>query len=498
MKKKNAAEKKIKRLKQKTDKVRVLVLEGDGEDRWLIQRLLKEVRAPQFDVAFMSTLREGLERLRQWNGDVIFSDLQLPDSHGLDTFKKIRSQTRKIPIVLLSRLEDEKLATEAVRSGAQDYLVKAKLNSNMLSRVLRYAIERKKAEEEIYKAEERYRTIFENSAVAIILVDQSERIVSWNKCTEYLLDYGKQDLYLKQASMIFAQEAWQKVKSFSAERHGATKRLEIKALKKSKEPIEVDVSWSILKDVDGTVTGAILILQDITERKRLETLKDEFVSTVSHELRTPMTIIREGVSQVIDGLLGQTTKDQQKVMMITLESIDRLGRIIDDLLDISKLEAGKMEIERLPLDFVELVREVKTLFFPMARDQGIEISLKLSSERIDYQGDRDMLVQVFTNLVGNALKFTKQGRIDIEISDKGKYVECSVADTGCGISAHDLPRVFDKFQQFKRESGPGNRGTGLGLSICKGIVELHQGEIWVESKLGKGAKFVFTLPRQWS
>ena len=238
----------------------------------------------------------------------------------------------------------------------------------------------------------------------------------------------------------------------------------------------------------------LLFGADITERKRTEQLKNEFVSMVSHELRTPLTVIKEGVSQVLEGILGEINGGQKKFLSIALEGIERLGRIVDDLLDISKIESGKLELKREPIDLVSLVNGVQTAFNLQAKEKGLEIRIHVPPGRVEVYADRDKIVQVFINLISNALKFTEKGKIDISLTDKDTIVQCSVSDTGIGIAETDLPRVFGKFQRFSRSSGTVVKGTGLGLAICKGIVEAHGGTIEIESQWGRGTKFIFTLP----
>lgn len=248
-------------------------------------------------------------------------------------------------------------------------------------------------------------------------------------------------------------------------------------------------------DTEGQIE-CILYGADITERRRMEQLKDEFVSTVSHELRTPLTIIKEGVSQVLEGILGKVNEEQKRFLSISLEGIDRLGRIVDDLLDISKIEAGKLMLKREAVDISSLVKGIGLAFNYQVKEKGLKVKTSFPNKPVEIYVDRDKIIQVFTNLISNALKFTDKGKIEISVVDKGDAIECSVSDTGRGIAQEDLPRVFSKFQQFHRGAGGvGERGTGLGLAICKGIVELHHGTIQAVSRLGEGTKFTFTLPK---
>jgi PAS domain S-box-containing protein len=247
------------------------------------------------------------------------------------------------------------------------------------------------------------------------------------------------------------------------------------------------------QDTEGHME-CILFGADITERKKMEQLKNEFVSTVSHELRTPLSVIKEGVSQVLEGILGEINEEQKRFLTISLEGIDRLGRIVDDLLDLASVEAGRMELKREMVDVASLARGIALAFNYQAKEKGLEIVTHLPPAVVEAYADKDKLVQVFTNLISNAIKFTEKGRIEISVVDKAEAVKCSVSDTGKGIAQEDLPGVFSKFQQFGQTAGSAQKGTGLGLSICKGIIDLHRGQIWAESKLGEGTKLTFALP----
>ena len=230
--------------------------------------------------------------------------------------------------------------------------------------------------------------------------------------------------------------------------------------------------------------------------RELARLKDEFVAHVSHELRTPMAIIREGISQVLEGICGELANEQRETLSVTLRNIDRLGRLIEDLLDLSRIEAGKLPLERAEFDIAGLTKEVAQAFLSRVQERGLSLKTRLPNRRVLVCADRDKVAQVFTNLISNALKFTHSGFIEVSIEDGSNAVSCSIADTGPGIDPSQLNRLFQKFEQLVRLQMPGERGTGLGLAICKGIVELHGGKIWAESIPLQGTRFIFTLPKQ--
>lgn len=223
-------------------------------------------------------------------------------------------------------------------------------------------------------------------------------------------------------------------------------------------------------------------------------LKDEFVALVSHELRTPMAVIKEGVCQLLDGLCGEITGDQRDTLTITLRNVDRLKFLIEDLLDISKIEAGKMPITRQPFDLQELLEDVSRTFRDRVEEKGLKLQIQPSRGPVRVNVDRERIAQVFVNLVGNAVKFTDQGKVEVSLEGRNGQILCCVSDTGPGIASENLPKLFEKFQQFQRMGKSGEMGTGLGLAVCKGIVELHGGKIWAESTPGRGCRFFFTLP----
>lgn len=217
---------------------------------------------------------------------------------------------------------------------------------------------------------------------------------------------------------------------------------------------------------------------------------------VSHELRVPLTSIKESIAIVLDGVAGKITKEQENCLDIAKRNIDRLNRLINDLLDFHKLEAGRMNFNMQDNNANEIANEVYDTMLPAAKEKGINLILEINSNLPRTSFDKDKITQVLSNLVNNAIKFTKQGRIIIATSRKEDAIQISVSDTGCGIKKEDLPKLFHEFEQLETVGIEKVHGTGLGLAISKEIVTKHNGEIWVESEAGKGSTFFFTLPTQ--
>jgi signal transduction histidine kinase/CheY-like chemotaxis protein len=249
----------------------------------------------------------------------------------------------------------------------------------------------------------------------------------------------------------------------------------------------VDIEWHGQK-------AFLISIRDVSERILFDRLKDDFIGNVSHELRTPLTAIRESVSLMRDGILGDVTDDQKKFLSICVRNADHLRRIVDTLLDITKIEAGKAKLAKKKGDLGEIVQSASEVFRPLAAKKGLELEVSVSKAPIDVFVDRDRIVQVLNNLIGNAIKFTQGGRVGVEAVKTADRTECKITDTGRGIAKEDIPNVFGKFQQFGKVADPENKGTGLGLAISREIVRLHDGDMSVQSEPDKGSTFAFSIP----
>jgi signal transduction histidine kinase len=362
------------------ESIKLLLVDDDSGDCKMVKLALAQSSGiVDFNTETAETLSEATKHLKNKDYDVVLLDLGLPDSRGINTVQKAHDANPDVPIVVLTGLANEEMGLEAIKKGAEDYLVKGKPLEYTLVRTLRYAIERKKIE------------------------------------------------------------------------------------KKVKEAIEA---------------------------------KSQFMSMVSHELRVPLASIKESIAIVSDGFAGKIEKDQRNYLDIAIRNIDRLNRLIGDLLDFQKLEAGKMNFEMQDNNANEIAKEVYDTMLSSAKEKGINLVLELDSSLPTVSFDKDKINQVLSNLVNNAIKFTKQGSITIATSKREDTIQVSVSDTGYGIKNEDLPRLFHEFEQLETSGAGKASGTGLGLAISKEIITKHNGEIWAESEVGKGSTFFFTLPNQ--
>jgi two-component system sensor histidine kinase/response regulator len=292
--------------------LRILIVEDDVVDAKLLEHLLSESSLHIENVRSVAYLGAALELLEREHFDIVLLDLGLPDSQGAESFAALQERAPTVPIVVLSGLDDEDVAINAVQKGVQDYLVKGKVDSNMLMRTVRYAVERKKAECELQSAEQRYHTIFENSAVAIMVVDQQERLISWNKFTTDLLGMGGEELCLKPVRSLYPEAEWKKIRAHNVRQKGMQHHLDTKMIRKDGKVIDVDISLSVLKDSQGNMAGSIGVIRDITARKRFEEAlrgsEERFRQVVENAKEWVWEVDANGLytysSPVVEGILG--------------------------------------------------------------------------------------------------------------------------------------------------------------------------------------------------
>lgn len=255
-------------------------------------------------------------------------------------------------------------------------------------------------------------------------------------------------------------------------------------------------SNAVVEDQDGRTIGMVSVLSDITKMKEVEQLKSDFVANVSHELRSPLAAIQKNLTVILDQTAGAINDNQKEFLSLAKDNVERLTRLINDLLDLSKIEAGKMDLKKTRTDLNMLLRNAVVSFTGWFREKGIAARLDLPPAALELEIDADKITQVINNLLSNALKFTPaKGEIRVAMDITDVPVKVSVSDTGVGIAPKDIERIFNKFEQVTDNHTVGVNGTGLGLPLARQIVEKHGGAMQVKSEVGKGSTFFFTLPR---
>ncbi len=384
---------------------------------------------------------------------------------------------------------------------------------NIISSQLALFVENDRVKQDITNERNKLEAVLESMSGAVLVIDEEKNISLINPISEILLGIRKEEVLGKNLHEVIPQDEIKAVfDSFRKQKtEFLTREIEITNPKDNIKRI-IKANLARVRDYMGNIVGTLLILDDITKAKEIDRMKTEFISITSHELRTPLATIKNCISLIFKESAGPINENQRKFLDIARRNIDRLAALINNLLDLSKIESGKMELERTGCDLNKIVQEVIDTFEPLAKDKNISLKAELWEGLPQIQIDRNKIIQVINNLVSNALKFT-EARKSITVSasfygaDKN-FIQMSVQDDGVGIEKKDFDKLFKKFQQLDSSMTRKVTGTGLGLAICKQIVELHGGKIWVESppageagppageagESGKGSKFSFILP----
>ncbi len=336
--------------------------------------------------------------------------------------------------------------------------------------------------------------IVQSSNDAIIGQSREGTITSWNRGAERLFGYTSEEAKGNSLAMLMPADRLKELEHFGVE---SVEDFETVRVAKDLQRKDVSITSSPILDSSSVVVGTSLILRDISERKESEKRVSEFYSTVSHELRTPLTSIRGALGLIEGGIIEANTAEAMDLIQVARESSDRLIRLINEILDLKKIEAGKFELAMENLDPDRLVKDALEALTGMSEHAGIKLESRNYTSDLFF-GDRDRCTQVLVNLVSNAIKFSPAGSSIVVTSGKTQagMVRFSVSDTGPGIAEEQLHKLFNKFQQLDSSDTRAKGGTGLGLAISKAIVDEHGGNIGVDSTVGAGTTFWFELPEQ--
>ncbi len=393
----------------------------------------------------------------------------------------------------------EQITRVAHRISKFDYDARVKLNRNdeigQLGQVINGMADSLQQQlKRIRDNEDLMQSVLANMTGGILMLDDSGKIALINREAERILHMRGRQLLGKPYQEIKRNYEFTKFMEEGIEHKEAAQ--EERAVYDPEEKILLFDSVPMFED-NGNYRGMLFLLQDVTEIRKLERMRSEFVANVSHELKTPIAAVK-GFAET---LLAGGVKDEETArsfLQIIYDEGDRLNRLIGDILDLSKIESKRTPLEYAPVQLKELFDSVYEVLLPAAKKKLITMSHDVP-EHLFIEGDEDRLRQIFMNLLSNAISYSLEGgkiRVQAEIISDGdeEKVRFIVSDTGIGIPKKDLPRIFERFYRVDKARSRGSGGTGLGLSIVKHLVELHHGMIRVESKVGEGTTFVLELP----
>lgn len=408
--------------------IKILLVEDNLADADLLSELLEEADETQWSLVHVEKLKEALQTLRENYFDVILLDLSLPDKQGLATVVQTHETAPELPIVVLTGLNDRVTALEAVRQGAQDYLVKGKIDSNLLVRAIGYAIERANTLKRLRQSEEQLQRL--NEDLECRVEEQTEELRDKNRCLETEIT--------------------------------------------ERQRLEEELRNALIKE------------------KELSELKSNIISVVSHEYRTPLATILSSTELLENYSHTWSQEKKLRHFQRIQTSVHHLTQLVNDVLVISKAEAGKLEFNPAPLELVAFCHQlIEELQLTASTQHNIRLLCQSSS--IQACLDEKLLRQFLANLLSNAIKYSpKGGNIELELECRQDTAIFRIRDQGIGIPLKDQTQVFEAFH---RSSNVGTiAGTGLGLAIVKKCVDIHNGQIVVKSEIGVGTTFIITIP----
>ncbi len=361
--------------------------------------------------------------------------------------------------------------------------------------------QRQRAWDELVKLEEKYRVLAETSADGVVTIDPLGRLTYVNPSFEKLCGKRKSKVLATLFREYISDESvylFQQVTIDAREKNEKIENIELELTHTNNNFIPIEINIAPYKKNDE-FAGLVCTIRDITERRRVENelkkserLKTEFMNIVAHELKSPVTPIKGYLDLIISD--KKSSKQIKNWAKVSLRNAERLLKLVNDILDVSRLDTDTMRFEMEKLDIIKILKEISEDVKPIIKNKKLKLNTKIPKDLPNIIGDKYRLVQVFKNLIENAVKFTDNGAIKIEASKKKDHVLITIKDTGTGISKDELKKIFNKFYQAYTGDDRKNEGTGLGLYICKEIVQKHNGEIWAESDIGKGSQFYVKLP----
>jgi two-component system phosphate regulon sensor histidine kinase PhoR len=486
------------------DQFTILVVDDEEVLRLGCSRVL---RSEGYRVATAENGQEALELLASQPVNVVLCDLKMPVMGALEVLEEASVRYPDKPVIIMTGLGTVADAVECMKKGAYDFVTKP-FSIDHLTLVVRRALEKQQLEMRTRQLQEEqarnlYSLAMEQSRLLTVVNCMGDGVLVTNRESEVVLCNStlKQVLGLSQPlpqpgalKDYLDDEAFQKaIQSLLASAEQEPDKCISQELRKDR--LHLRYLSAPFFGPDQQVLGTVTVFHDITTFKELDEMKNDFVRMVSHELRAPLAAISQQHAVILDGLAGDLSVKQRELLTRAHAKIQGLLDLINDLLDIAKMEAGHGQLEQVPLALGKVLVEIVELLRAKADEQRVTLKLELPGDLPLIRADRRSMEEVFTNLVSNAVNYSPDGG-DVRIAalSHGDYVEVLVTDNGIGIEPGEISKIFDKFYRVKHAKTRQVIGTGLGLSLVKGLIEAHRGSVEVESQVGVGSTFRVFLP----
>ena len=534
--------------------MKVLLVEDNIGDARLLREALVDAGRGQFELTHVEQLSAALQRLDEERFDVVLLNLSLSDERGLETLKRAREQAPGVPVIVLTGIDDEVLAVKAVRGGAQDYLVKGKMDGNLLVRSMRYAVERKRAEEQVQHSIRRLvalREIYlavtstlDRNTILRLLLEKVDHLLAPSAVSTIMLYNKESGLLDIQASRNVDENEWKShlsknetglldlvfrtraplvIRDFQTgplghdqkffRKHGVVSYLGLPLVTKEEflgvlsiymrqehqfSDEEVDFYSTLAGQAAMAIHNSYLYEETRDLARDLMTankVKSEFLSVMSHELRTPLHVIMGHTGMVCDRMLGEISEKQERSLTKAMNSSRELLGMINSILEVTRIEAEAVNVTRHEFNAGSFLSELQSTYdVPLNKDLTLSWDYPMNLPVM--RTDSGKLKQILQNLINNAIKFTEKGSVTISAQylPGTAAVEFKVADTGIGIPKKAMPFIFEKFRQLDSSDTRAYSGVGLGLYIIKQFTDLIGGTVRVETEPGRGSTFVVTVP----
>ncbi len=488
------------------DVTKILVVDDERGLREGCRRILE---SEGYAVDLAEDGNRGLELLQKNTYDLMLVDLMMPVMGGLELMDEIKKLNIDIIIIVVTGYATIETAVEAMKHGAYDYIPKP-FSPDQLLAVVNRGAERQKLQRqaqhlmeerdrrllEIANEKSRLHTIVNSMADGVLVINRDQQLVLWNPTAIKMLNLHGDPEHGKNINEIFPQHHLFEVINKAIDPH-ASKYTTISEEIEVKEPAPhtLMANVSVVRDEDGEMLGVVAILMDITKLKEIDRIKSQFVSMVAHELRAPLSAIEGFLTAYLTGAAGNNPEFNKQMLERAKQRAHSLLDLVNDLLQISRLESQRVVRKKELLDVTEIIASTVELFETQAKTRVIEINVNLPKSCPSIEADRSEIEQLFSNLISNAIKYNvEQGKVEVSVEPKNGCLKIEVADTGIGIDKEDLSQIFDDFYRVSRPETRYITGTGLGLSIVKKIVESHFGRIEVRSKVNEGTTFIIKFP----
>lgn len=435
--------------------------------------------------------------------DIVITDEIMPGMQGSQFLEIIHKRNPNIMTVMLTGQAGFDDVMYAVNHAELDQCIRKPWNYNDLKETVFNLLEKGRIKrlnehlsQELIAEKNKAEAIVHSITDGILVFDRNEKISLVNKACTEILGYSEQELLgkrildvieIKELIMLLIEASQRSDEVVSDE-------IVFKRVGAIHENMYIIAIAKTLRDRDEYPMGVVTVLRDVTQEKEISRMKANFLSTVSHELRTPLTSILSTYELLSHESLGKLNDEQKEFINLSKKQGEFLSELIDNLIDLTTLEANRIDLRKALVDIEQLARNCSAAIRETALAKGLQFVIHIEPQLPKISIDEHTIVRLLKNLLSNAVKFTERGEVSLSIHRVPDGIQLAVSDSGIGIAQEYFEKIFEKFFQVDNTSTRTFRGSGLGLAICQAIVEAHNGYIWVESQLGQGTIFYVSLP----